>query len=62
MIPLVGVVAILIAMAGLVVADLIEHRRMDEPQSADYCVWCSGLIADRGCPACEREYARRHRC
>ena len=62
MVPLIGVIAILVAMAGLVVGDLLEHRAQDEPQSADYCIWCAGLIADRGCPACEREYARRHKC
>ena len=62
MAALIGVIAILIAIVGVIAADLIEHRAQDAPQSADYCVWCSGLIADRGCPACEREYARRHRC
>ena len=62
MIAMIGCATILIAIVGVIAADLIEHRSLSEPQSADYCVWCSGLIADRGCPACEREYARRHRC
>ena len=49
------IAAACIAFAALVVLALaVLAGREDTPDDEDYCVWCGGLIADRGCDCCRR--------
>ena len=57
MAALIGVIAILVAMAGLVVGDLLEHR--SERDDSLICPDCAGVIYDRRCPTCRRIYEDR---